>query len=84
MAKYCKDCKYLRREAAEIAPGRMTMVGVCGHPDMGHPVSGDPIPAEAARMNDYFCGKNAKGFIKAEESPKTPDEPPKGRILTAT
>lgn len=69
--KICADCKFHKRVGANVGPGQAAMVDICTHSECRDPVSGSPLPAQAARQQLVFCGFEAKYYSKK------PDEPPK-------
>jgi hypothetical protein len=72
--KFCKDCHWMKKEAM-VLEGHGKVVTVCTHEECRHPVTGEPIPAQAARQETIFCSFQAKYWTKKEENA------PKGNLV---
>lgn len=73
MQKYCKDCKYNKRDV--IRHGNNAQVtDFCEHPDYRDVVSGQPLPSGMVRSEVRFCGFEGVGFEGKENENTSGDD----------
>lgn len=67
--RICIDCQFHKRVGADVGGGKMALVDICTNTNCRDPVSGSPIPCQAARQQTVFCAFEAKYFKKKEAEP---------------
>ena len=79
---FCVNCQYYKDETV-VNQNRLMHLHLCTNKEYGHVVLGGPVQAEQVRMEEKFCGLEARGFLeKAVEVEILEERDKKGVIIT--
>lgn len=72
--KYCTKCRYSKDDyVSRIAQGprgpvpQSGKVKICTNSEFFHPIHEEPLPCEAVRNDERFCGFEGKGWVERTE-----------------
>lgn len=72
--KYCTKCRYSKDEyVSRLAKGPQGLVPqsgkvkLCTNSEFFHPINEEPLPCEAVRNDERFCGFEGRGWVERSE-----------------
>ena len=67
--KPCVTCEFSNRQVMTAPNGQPMVAFACLQPDLGDPITGEPLPCQICRSNAEFCGIKGKMWKQKQAKP---------------